>query len=68
MNVITFAKSPVIPKATKTSAGRGSSTRLGLVVAEATVVVIAVSSLARKRPLRVKRYGRRCSHRIVRIA
>src|SRR4029077_826870 len=43
MNVITFARSPVIPKATKTSAGRGSSTRAGL-VAGATVV-IAVSSL-----------------------
>jgi hypothetical protein len=39
-----------------------------LVVAEVTVVVIAISSLARKRPLRAKRYGRRCSLRIVRIA
>src|SRR6266576_782203 len=45
MNVITFARSPVIPKATKTSAGRGSSTRAGVVAAGATVV-IAVSSLA----------------------
>src|SRR6266576_6606174 len=45
MNVITFARSPVIPKATKTSAGRGSSTRAGMVAAGATVV-IAVSSLA----------------------
>ena len=42
---ITFARSPVIPKATKTSAGRGSSARAGVVAAGATVV-IAVSSLA----------------------
>jgi ABC-type anion transport system duplicated permease subunit len=68
MNVITFARSPVIPKATKTSAGRGSSTRLGLGVAEATVVVIVVSSLAWKRLLRGKRYAGRRSQRIVPIA
>src|SRR6476620_9119004 len=44
MNVITFARSPVIPKATKTSAGRGSSPRVGMVAG--APVVIAVSSLA----------------------
>src|SRR6476620_882845 len=44
MNVITFARSPVIPKATKTSAGRGSSSGPGVVAG--AMVVIAFSSLA----------------------
>jgi hypothetical protein len=48
MNVITFAKSPVIPKATKTSAGPGFASAVGRAVGEAAIVVIDVSFLARK--------------------
>src|SRR5213592_3511559 len=63
MNVITFARSPVIPKATKTSAGRGSSIRPGVVVAGATVV-IAVSSRDRSwldRDPRLSLVGQPCA-------
>ena len=42
-NVITFARSPVIPKTTKTSAGRGAP-RAGACGAAAGVAVVVISS------------------------
>jgi hypothetical protein len=66
MNVITFARSPVIPKATKTSAGPDLVSTVGRAVGEDAIVVINVSSLVRK--LQRRRYVRGSRQCIVRIA
>ena len=50
-NVITFARSPVIPKTTKTSAGRARVRRTPVARGGAAVVVISSSVRAARRPV-----------------